>query len=226
MALRRMGSDWVGNPELAASRNTGFEGTFSFRHTGLYLGSNAYYNWVGDYITINRQPKLNMVSGVMNGFARSYQNVDARLYGGELEAVYGITQRIYFSGNLSSVWGSQSLNPARGIFSTHLPEMPPVTSRAGLRYATSRFSGEIEGVFAGAQRRVNADLREEPTPGYGIANLKFMANLHRFTFRVTLNNLFNRLYYEYLSYQRDPFRTGSRVFEPGRNLYVNLSYRY
>jgi outer membrane receptor protein involved in Fe transport len=29
-----------------------------------------------------------------------------------------------------------------------------------------------------------------------------------------------------MSYQRDPFRTGTRVFEPGRNVYINLSYRF
>ena len=34
------------------------------------------------------------------------QNVDARLHGGELEAVYGLTQRIYLSGNLPTVWGT------------------------------------------------------------------------------------------------------------------------
>jgi iron complex outermembrane receptor protein len=86
IVLRRMGLDWVGNPGLAPSRNTGIDGVFSFRRHGLYLGSNCYLNLVEDYITTDRQQKINMFSGVMNGFAGSYQNVDAKLYGGEMEA--------------------------------------------------------------------------------------------------------------------------------------------
>jgi iron complex outermembrane receptor protein len=38
-----------------------------------------------------------------------------------------------------------------------------------------------------------------------------------------LDNLLGRDYYEHLSYQRDPFRSGVRVHEPGRNLYVNMA---
>ncbi len=226
MALKRMGSDWVGNPALSPSRNTGVDGTFAYRHATLYLGTNLYFNSVRDFITINNQRKVNMVTGVMNSLARSYQNVDARIYGGELEGGYGLTQRLFLSGNLSYVRGSQDPDPARAIYSTRLPEMPPIRSRAGLRYATARYSAEIEGVFTGAQRRVDTDLREAPTPGYGIANLKFSATLHRFVVRAAWNNLFDRSYYEYMSYQRDPFRTGSRVFEPGRNVYINLSYHF
>jgi len=226
LALRRMGSDWVGNPGLTASHDTGVDGAFSFHHHALFLSSNVYFNQVKDFITINRQQKINMVPGVMNGFARSYQNVDARLYGGEMEASYGLTQRMFLSSSLSYVRGSQVPDPARGINSTNLPEMPPVSSRVGLRYATGRISATIEGLFVGAQRRVDSDLREDPTPGYGIANFKLETSFRRIMVKAALNNILNRSYYEYLSYQRDPFRTGVRVAEPGRNVYVNLSYQF
>jgi iron complex outermembrane receptor protein len=43
----------------------------------------------------------------------------------------------------------------------------------------------------------------------------------RAAFGVT--NLFDRNYYEALSYQRDPFRNGARVYEPGRTFYANVS---
>ena len=33
-------------------------------------------------------------------------------------------------------------------------------------------------------------------------------------------NLFDRTYAPHLSYQRDPFRSGVRVFDPGRTLYL------
>jgi len=225
-ALRRMGSDWVGNPGIEPSRNTGADATVTFRHSGLFLASAFHLDRVRDYITIYRQPKVNMVAGIMNSSARSYQNVDARLYGGELEAAYALTQRLFFAANLSYVRGSQDPGTAAGITSNNLPEMPPLYSRTGLRYATNRLSAEIEGLFTGAQRRTNADLGEEPTPGYATANAKLTFRVRRFALRAAVNNLFGRRYYEYLSYQRDPFRTGVHVFEPGRNVYLNISYRF
>lgn len=95
-----------------------------------------------------------------------------------------------------------------------------------LRYDRQILFAEIEGIFVAAQRRVDSDLREQASAGYGTGNIKFGANFRRFALRGGLNNIFNRLYYEYLSYQRDPFRTGSRVFETGRNAYVSLSCRF
>jgi iron complex outermembrane receptor protein len=41
-----------------------------------------------------------------------------------------------------------------------------------------------------------------------------------------VDNVLNKLYLDYLSYQRDPFRSTVRVREPGRNFYVNLAYRF
>jgi iron complex outermembrane receptor protein len=38
--------------------------------------------------------------------------------------------------------------------------------------------------------------------------------------------VFNRLYVRHNSFRRDPYRTGVRVPEPGRNLYASLSYRF
>jgi outer membrane receptor protein involved in Fe transport len=43
---------------------------------------------------------------------------------------------------------------------------------------------------------------------------------------IGLSNVFGRAYYEHLSYQRDPFRNGVRVFEPGRSARVNASWRF
>jgi iron complex outermembrane receptor protein len=41
-----------------------------------------------------------------------------------------------------------------------------------------------------------------------------------------VTNAFDRLYTDHLSYQRDPFRSGVRVPEPGRSLFANASFRF
>ena len=225
-ALRRMGSDWVGNPQLVPSRNTGADASVAVRLSGLVVESSLYLNRIGDFITVVRRPKVNAVAGVMNVNARSYQNVDAQIYGSELRLSYSVTHRLFLSGDLSYLRGTQNVAPERGILSSNLAEMPPLNARAGLRYEDGLLLCEIEGVFAGAQRNVDTSLNEAATPGYGVTNLKAGINYKRFALRLGIDNLWNRDYYQHLSYQRDPFRSGARVHEPGRNLYVSLLFRY
>ena len=73
---------------------------------------------------------------------------------------------------------------------------------------------------------MDADLQEVPTPGWGIVNLKAGGNVAGFNVTAGLANLFDRLYYESLSYQRDPYRSGLKVPEPGRTFFVNVAWRY
>lgn len=225
-ALKRMGTDWVGNPGLEPSRNTGLDGGVSFRHEGLLLESSLYFNRIGDFVTVIPQAKVNMVAGVMNGSARTYRNADARIYGGEILVSYLLSTRLFVSSDLSFVRGTRALDPERGILTSNLAEIPPVRSRTTMRYDTGRTFVEVEALFSGAQRNVDTLLGEQPTPGYGIANLKGGLNYRGASLRLGLNNLFGRQYVDYLSYQRDPFRSGARVYEPGRNWFLSLSYRF
>ena len=70
------------------------------------------------------------------------------------------------------------------------------------------------------------DLGEEETPGYGILHLRVGARRGRLSFTVGVDNIFDRLYIEHLSYLRDPFRSGARVPEPGRNFFAHVSCRF
>ena len=55
-----------------------------------------------------------------------------------------------------------------------------------------------------------------PRPGW------YTQNLGRREFREAM---VDRTYREHLSYQRDPFRAGTPVHEPGRTLSLGLRYR-
>ena len=225
-SLRRMGTDWVGNPGLEAPRNEALDAAASFRAGRLYVSANAFVNRVGGYVVLASVSKANMVPGVMNTTARTYRNVDARLAGGEATASLALGGRLFLSGAVSYVRGTQDPRPELGILSTELAEIPPLAGRASLRWDDGRLWGEVEGVFAGAQDHVDTDLNEASTPGWGTANLRAGVSFGAFGLTAGVENVFGRLYTEHLSYQRDPFRSGVRVPEPGRNVFVNLSYRY
>ncbi len=225
-ALKRMGTDWVGNPNLEPSHNTGFDGGVSFRHRGVMIESSLYLDYVRDYISVIPQTRVNMVSGVMNTKARSYQNVNARLYGGEFLISYLLTRRLFVSSDFSYVRGTRNIASELGVVTPDLSEIPPMRSRASMRYDAGKFFGEAECLFEGAQTHVDTLLGEQTTAGYGIANLRGGVNIRKLSIKLSLNNILGRQYYEHLSYQRDPFRSGARVFEPGRNFLVNIAYRY
>lgn len=225
-ALQRMGSDWVGNPGLEPSRNTGTDVGISYHGRGVSVESSFYWSRAADFVIVVNQPRENAVAGVMNTMARSYRNVDATIYGADADLAWSLSSRIFLTGGLSVVRGTQTPAAAAGIVSRNLAEMPPLSTRAGLRYDTGFLMLQAEGVFAGRQDRVDLDLLETATPGYAILNLKAGINFRQYTLRVGLDNLFDKSYFEFLSYQRDPFRSGVRVMEPGRTFYLSLSYRY
>ena len=225
-ALKRMGADWVGNPELAPSRNTGIDAAFSYGRTGFYLGAGLYINWVHDYVALHDQQRINGAPGVMNAKARSYSNVDATIWGGELDAVWTLTDRLNLSGDMAYVRGTKEISPEQNIFSENVAEIPPLRSSVRLRYDRWRWFAWGEGVFSARQENVDTDLGEEATPGYAIANFRFGVRYERLTVSVGVNNIFDKYYFEHLSYHRDPFSSGVRVPEPGRNLSVNVAYPF
>jgi iron complex outermembrane receptor protein len=227
LALRRMGTDWVGNPDLAPSRNTGLDAAIGFTRAGFRFDLGLYASRVSDYITVYDQARRAMVPGVMNAMARSFANVDATLTGAELgwslPIVFG---RVFVSGDVSYVRGRQDGDLSRGIAAGPLAEMPPLRARVAARYDDGRFFGSVEGVFAADQDRVDASLNEAPTPGWGVMNASAGVRQGRLRLTLGLANAFDRLYTDHLSYQRDPFRSGVRVPEPGRSLFANASFRF
>jgi iron complex outermembrane receptor protein len=227
LALRRMGTDWVGNPDLVPSRNTGLDATVGYSRGGARLQLDLFASRVASYVTVYDQPRRAMLSGVMNATARSFANVDATLTGGELRASLPLVRgRVFVSGDLSYVRGEQEGDPGRGIEPGPLAEMPPLRGRAAVRYDDGRVFASVEGVFAADQERVDPSLNETRTPGYGVLNATAGLRRGRLQATVGLTNAFDRSYAEHLSYQRDPFRSGTRVPEPGRSLFANASLRF
>jgi iron complex outermembrane receptor protein len=225
-SLTRLGTDWVGNPTLAPSRNTGVDASVAWRRARFSLRASAFWNRVDDYVTVREAERLEAGPGGVNARARTWANVDATLVGGEASGSLALANRVFFSGDVSWVRGSQEPRPEEGILSSELAEMPPLRARLGLRYDDGRLFAALDGLASSRQDRVNADLNEAPTPGWAIANAA--VGVRRGPLAVTLGatNLFDRTYSPHLSYQRDPFRSGVRVFDPGRSLYLNASGRF
>jgi iron complex outermembrane receptor protein len=224
--LRRKGADWVGNPVLDPPAATRAEIGLTWDAGGGMLTATVWADSVDRHITMYDQQRINDVPGVMNTKAQSYANVDATLRGFAVEGSMALSSRIFLSGDIAYVRGTQAPVPVLGTYSTDLAEMPPLSGRLAMRWQNPRLFGEIEGVGAASQDRVNTDLNEEPTPGWGIVNLKGGFTSGSWRIQIILGNLFDTTYHEHYSHLRNPFRNGFVVSEPGRNLSVILGWRY
>jgi iron complex outermembrane recepter protein len=227
---RRMGTDWVGDPSLRPTSNTGVDVGVTVRRPRGYLNATFHRDMLGDFIIAYQQPQVAMVAGSMNLVARSYRNIDATMSGGEIEGVLTVTDRLFVAGDVSSVRGRRERDPAAGILSGNLAEIPPTRSRLAVRYDLSHehhgIFAEAEAIYSASQTSVDTDVQETPTPGYTLINLRVGGTVRLVRLAFGVGNLLNRTYVEHLSYQRDPFRAGVRVFEPGRNIYTNVTVAF
>src|SRR5664279_826577 len=216
----------VGNPNLPYVRNTeGTVGVIYRRGSSIYVKPTVYYSSVDNYILVNNQPQLNVpMMSMLPPSATSYTNIEARLYGGELEYEISLPYGFSLSGGGGYTKGGGTLKPQAGVLSTNLPEMPPLRAWTALRYAHNYVFAELGGIAAAAQNLVDTDLKETPTAGWGVMNVKIGLNFRKLYAIFVVENVLDHYYYEHLSYYRNPFASGVKVPEPGRNYFAQVKY--
>ncbi len=224
----------AGNPLLPITRNTELTAGWSVNHIRFYVRPGFFYSFLDNFILVNNQPQLNSMSmggGPTGGMgmgavptARSYANVDARIYGGEMTYGIPLTGALSLNGGGSYSRGAVTPRARFNVLSANLPEMPPLRGWSSIRYAHRRAFAEFGGVAANRQNLVSSDLREVPTAGYGLWNIKLGFTHGKLSGSFTIDNLLNRFYYEHLSYYRDPFAAGVKIPEPGRSVFAQLRY--
>ncbi len=190
-------------------------------YTMMMTPTQKFYQYVNAFIT--------NFNGILvpnnNRFGRTYKQVDAILYGGELNLKYQISEQYIAKAGLSY---SRGINETED---TNLPEIPPLKGLVGIKYLIQNYYVELEGEFAATQNLVDKNIGEKRTPGWGIGNLYFGYELQKGDQQSTkitagIKNIFNRYYYEHLSYLRDPYASGIKIPEPGRNVFVQLTMNF
>ena len=233
-ALDRMGmmeanyGDWVGNPNLKPSKNTEIDIGVKLRTDRVSADLSVFYSFVKDFITLYNDTSVygSPVGMDSDNKARSYTNVDAQLYGGEAKITLALTDTLFLEGGTSYVRGKKDTDPSKNINDEDIAEIPPLKGRLALRYDTGIYFAQAEGIFQATQDRVDSDLQEQKTSGWGVVNIKAGGEYKNFRVVGGVDNLFDKFYYEHLSYLRDPFSSGIKVPEPGRSFYLNVSYLF
>ncbi len=188
------------------------------------LSVSAFASEVDDYILIESGYRKGMRTMTVT------RNVDARTWGGEVDAGYTFAQRWRASGSLAWVQGTNRSDD------TPLGQMPPLETRLALDYRGSSWS--FGGLLRGVARQDRVALNQGnivgqdigPTAGFAVVSLNGgyrLGNGVRMTAGV--DNVFDRAYAEHISRAGSMvsgFEQTTRVNEPGRTAWINVAAEF
>ncbi len=210
--------NWVGNPNLKKVKNNEFDAGFEYYWDLFGVKGNIFYSDLTDYIYLTK---------IQNGApkpALSYQNIDAHIYGGDINAVGMLTDTVSIEFGAAYQRGKKDSGKYKD---SDLAEIPPLKTRLALKYDNGSLYIIAEEIYAARQSNVDADLNEQPTKSYFVTNIKAGYTIkNRASINIGIDNLFDKNYYTHLSYLRDPFRAGIKVPEPGRFFYMNVRFMF
>jgi len=212
--------NWVGNPNLDPTKNNEVDAGFEY-YWGLFgIKGNLFYSDLTDYIYLT---SINPIRYETKP-ALSYQNIDAHIYGGDITAVGMLTDTVSVEAGVAYQRGKKD---SGNYTDSDLAEIPPLKTRLAVKYDNGTVFGQVEGIYASPQEDVDTDLNEQKTKSYYVVNIKTGINAgNRAFIGIGIDNLFDKNYYTHLSYLRNPFSSGSKVPEPGRFVYMNVSYKF
>ncbi|MEF8793171.1 TonB-dependent receptor [Thiohalorhabdus sp.] len=208
---------WVGNPGIEPEKHHQAELGTTWNSDTAEVQASAYYNRVTDYLLTDK-----ITDGSGNP-ATGYRNVDAALYGGELEADRTLGQHWRARATAAYVHGTKTTDD------DPLPQMPPLEATAGLDYRAATWEAGAEVRMVDEQDRVDLESGQDvqETPGYAVVNLHGEVRLPaRLKLRAGVDNLLDKTYSEHTN--RNDSTTGEAILvnEPGGSVWMRLSGRF
>ena len=167
-----------------------------------------------------------MLAMMMSGeSALQFTNVDARIYGADI--AWGF--------RWSDVWSMDGvLSFARGKrtdVDDNLYRLAPLNGSVGLNVSMGRWVVRPELMAYARQDDVSSFNGEQPTPGYGIVNLRMTWRpLDALTFDLHAHNLFDNGYQDHLAginrVNGVDIPAGQRLWGRGRTITAGINYAF
>ncbi|MBT7116810.1 MAG: TonB-dependent receptor [Campylobacteraceae bacterium] len=185
----------------------------------------VFYSKLKDYIYFN---SLATVANTDN-----FENIDATIYGAELNADYYVNDQIIFEMAIAYKKGKKDTLPTSNT-DTNLADITPLQTTLGLIYDHDDYTNaSIELVSSADWNNYDSDNGEQEIDGYNIVNLKGETSLNdQTTLIVGIDNLFDKTYavsntYKDLTLLGDVTTSDVMLMnEPGRYIYANLKYSF
>ena len=206
----------VGNPDIAPEKHHQAELGLSWKDDGWRANASVYLNRVSDYILRDRNAARNEV----------YRNIDATLYGGELNLVR------HWSPVWSSSLGIAYVHAQNDTDKRPIAQTPPLDGSLSLDYRNDRLEAGAKVKAAATQTRVDTvsssgvagdGLDARKTPGWAVLGLYGRYHVSEtLDLALGIDNVFDHTYAQHMNLEDGDGNT-VQVNEPGRALWLKLS---
>ncbi|MFK7977995.1 MAG: TonB-dependent receptor, partial [Halioglobus sp.] len=219
------------NPETAREIELGLD----FSNNRLTISPRLFYRKVDDYIqgtpstvapAVMFVNMMNNAMGTSNPAPLQFTNVDAVLYGFDVDWAVQITENLSISGLINYVRGERDDSSNDDLY-----RIAPLNAAFRIGYARDDWSAELESAVYAEQDDVSATNAEQETSGYGVVNVRAIwQTTPSLQLAAGVDNLFDRNYEDHLSgYNRaanPDIALRSRLPGYGANAYVRALYQF
>lgn len=220
------GHNYIGNIELQPEVSYQAELGLNWQVDSVYIMPRIFYRYVKDYI--QGTPTRNAAALKIQSNTLEYTNVDAYLYGADVEAGFRFHEDWKVDAMISYVRGR------RDDVTDNLYRIAPLNGRIGVFYDTPDWLAGTELIGYDDQNETSNYNKEKATPGYFVWNLRAQYRPQYNSVRglqigFGIENVLDESYRTHLSgTNRNPANDGTAIGEHlpgvGRNFYATLGY--
>jgi len=222
------GKTYVGNINLAPETAHQVDLGLSYDTPKFSIAPHIYYQQVSDYIqgTPATDMAVKMVATMMGDpTPLQFNNIDATLYGADINWHYQLTDNVKLSGIASYVRGK------RDDINDNLYRIMPLNARVNLHYQQDNWQTNLSLHAYNKQTDVSKLNDEKVSAGYTVVDWQVdyfvMPNL---VVRAGINNLLNKQYSAHLAginrAQGSELNVGQGITASERNIVVALDYQF
>ncbi|PKI17312.1 TonB-dependent receptor [Colwellia sp. 12G3] len=193
------GHTYIGDINLESE--TAFQGDLglTWQSSDFMIAPHVFYQNIDNYIQGTPMEMQDASAKILASMMASddnalkFSNVDAKLYGADVNWYYNINDIFQLSGIASYVKGE------RGDIDDNLYRIAPLNGQVSFTYHSDNIIGNLTLVAVAAQNDVSETNTEQATAGYGLVNidLEYFVTTD-FTLRGGVDNLLDREYQNHL----------------------------
>jgi iron complex outermembrane receptor protein len=225
------GHTYIGDINLKSETAYQVDLGLTYQDEKLMLAPHIFYQSIDDYIQgtpmgmahMSAKMLADMMSGDTNPL--KFSNVDAELYGIDLNGYYHISEQIELSTIISYVQGE------RRDIDHNLYRIAPLNGQVNLRYSADDWMVKTSLVMAAKQSDVSSTNNEQKTSGYGVVNIdaQYFVN-NDLAIRLGVDNILDKNYQNHLGgYNRvkgTDIPVMSRLPSEGVSAWAEVTYSF
>ncbi|MEY8199441.1 MAG: TonB-dependent receptor, partial [Colwellia sp.] len=225
------GHTYIGNIDLGSETAYQADLGLTWQSNNFMIAPHVFYQNIDNYIQGTpmgmEDASAKMMASMMSGDNNplKFSNVDAKLYGADVNWYYNLTDNFQLSGIASYVKGE------RRDIDDNLYRIAPLNGQVSVSYHDENIITNVTLVAVAAQDDVSVTNTEQATSGYGLVNVDieyFVTN--SFTLRGGVDNLLDREYQNHLGGYNRVKEVGTPVMQrlpsEGLSAWIEATYSF